>query len=119
MAARNVLLCDRNIVKICDFGLARSLYKTNNYKKSVNTPLPFKWLAIESIDSHIFSTSSDIWSFGILLWELFSLGKTPYPGMEADSELYIKIKDGYRMEQPEYSTQYMYAVSSTPQAHAL
>lgn len=95
------------MVKICDFGLARSMYKNDNYKKKAETPLPFKWLAIESIGDREFSTYSDVWSFGIVLWELFSLGKVPYPGMNADESLFRKLKDGYRMEKPEYSTQDM------------
>jgi FMS-like tyrosine kinase 1 len=64
LAARNVLLCDNNVVKICDFGLARSMYKSENYKKKTETPLPFKWLALESISDHVFSTYSDVWAFG-------------------------------------------------------
>lgn len=132
LAARNILLCDDNVVKICDFGLARSMYKTDVYHKKgevsgkqsaskiewelyiffawfffLQSPLPFKWLALESISHQVFSTHSDVWSFGIVLWELFSLGKVPYPGMDADQSLYFKIKDGYRMEKPEYATQDM------------
>lgn len=108
LAARNVLLCRGNIAKICDFGLARSMYKSHKYQKSIEALLPFKWLAIESMERQLFSTNSDVWAFGILLWELFSLGKTPYPGMDADVELYHKIRDGYRMEQPEHSPREMY-----------
>lgn len=70
-------------------------------------PLPFKWLAVESISDQVFSTYSDVWSFGIVLWELFSLGKVPYPGMDADQALYFKLKDGYRMEKPDFATQDM------------
>ncbi|XP_072392187.1 vascular endothelial growth factor receptor 1-like [Diabrotica undecimpunctata] len=110
LAARNILLSDENIVKICDFGLAKSMYKNDNYKKCGNTPLPVKWMAIESIRDRVFSTQSDVWSYGIVLWELFSLGKTPYPGMEADEKLYYKLLDGYRLESPEYSPKEVYQV---------
>lgn len=64
LAARNILLSEDNIVKICDFGLARSMYKNDNYKKKGEAPLPFKWLALESISDHTFSTYSDVWAFG-------------------------------------------------------
>lgn len=65
LAARNVLLCDENIVKICDFGLAKQLYEEAQiYHKKSKTPLPFKWLAPESISDLTFSVYSDVWSFG-------------------------------------------------------
>ncbi|RLU26184.1 hypothetical protein DMN91_002350 [Ooceraea biroi] len=103
LAARNILLTENNVVKICDFGLAKTMYKDDNYKKKGNGPLPIKWMAIESIRDRIFSTQSDIWSFGIVLWEFFTLAKIPYPGMEADKQ-YQKLIEGYRMEKPEYAT---------------
>ncbi|XP_063923158.1 vascular endothelial growth factor receptor 1-like isoform X3 [Zophobas morio] len=108
LAARNILLADHNVVKICDFGLAKSMYKSDNYKKKGDGPLPVKWMAIESIRDKVFSTQSDVWSFGIVLWEFFSLARTPYPGMEADERLYNKLLDGYRMESPEYSPKEIY-----------
>ncbi|GFY52146.1 vascular endothelial growth factor receptor 3 [Trichonephila inaurata madagascariensis] len=70
LAARNVLLAKDNVVKICDFGLAKDCYKYSNYIKKSDGLLPIKWMAIESIRDRVFTTKSDIWSFGVLLWEL-------------------------------------------------
>jgi FMS-like tyrosine kinase 1 len=58
----------------------------------------------------MFSTYSDIWAFGIVLWEFFSLGTVPYPGMNADESLFFKLRDGYRMERPQYATQNVYDI---------
>ncbi|XP_055309598.1 platelet-derived growth factor receptor alpha-like [Sitodiplosis mosellana] len=110
LAARNILLCDNNVIKICDFGLARSLYKTDIYRKNKEALLPFKWLALESIEDHVFSIHTDVWAFGIVLWELFSLGMTPYPGLDSGQDLYQKLLDGYRMEKPNYATQDVYDI---------
>ncbi|XP_046747840.1 vascular endothelial growth factor receptor 1-like [Diprion similis] len=108
LAARNILLADDNVVKICDFGLAKNMYKDDNYKKKGDGPLPIKWMAIESIRDRIFSTQSDVWSFGIVLWEFFTLARTPYPGMEAEKQ-YDRLIEGYRMEKPEHATDEIYA----------
>ncbi|XP_030080356.1 vascular endothelial growth factor receptor 1 isoform X3 [Drosophila hydei] len=110
LAARNILLCEDNVVKICDFGLARSMYRGDNYKKSESGKLPIKWLALESLSDHVFSTYSDVWSFGIVLWELFSLSKVPYPGIDPNQELFNKLNDGYRMEKPPYANQEIYEI---------
>lgn len=104
LAARNVLLSQGKIVKICDFGLARDIMHDNNYvsKGSVSCPLahtsiavesqttvsrlntvsfvlqtflPVKWMAPESIFDNLYTSLSDVWSYGILLWEIFSLGE--------------------------------------------
>ncbi|XP_046394628.1 vascular endothelial growth factor receptor 1-like [Ischnura elegans] len=110
LAARNILLADNNVVKICDFGLARNLYKNIDYKKKGQDPLPIKWMAIESIEDRIFSTKSDVWSFGIVLWEFFTLAKSPYPGMEVNEEFLKRLMQGYRMEKPQFSTHNMYRI---------
>ncbi|XP_034472515.1 vascular endothelial growth factor receptor 1-like [Drosophila innubila] len=110
LAARNILLCEDNVVKICDFGLARSMYRDNNYKKSENRKLPIKWLALESLSDRVFSTYSDVWSFGIVLWEFFSLAKVPYPGIEPNQEFFNNLKHGYRMEKPPYANQDLYEI---------
>ncbi|XP_029801562.1 platelet-derived growth factor receptor alpha isoform X2 [Suricata suricatta] len=77
---------------------------------SKNTFLPVKWMAPESIFDNLYTTLSDVWSYGILLWEIFSLGGTPYPGMMVDSTFYNKIKSGYRMAKPDHATSEVYEI---------
>ncbi|XP_004706385.1 platelet-derived growth factor receptor alpha [Echinops telfairi] len=110
LAARNVLLAQGKIVKICDFGLARDIMHDSNYVSKGSTFLPVKWMAPESIFDNLYTTLSDVWSYGILLWEIFSLGGTPYPGMTVDSTFYNKIKSGYRMAKPDHATSEVYEI---------
>ncbi|XP_045038927.1 platelet-derived growth factor receptor alpha isoform X2 [Desmodus rotundus] len=110
LAARNVLLAQGKIVKICDFGLARDIMHDSNYVSKGSTFLPVKWMAPESIFDNLYTTLSDVWSYGILLWEIFSLGGTPYPGMMVDSTFYNKIKSGYRMAKPDHATREIYEI---------
>uniref|UniRef100_A0A8B9L471 receptor protein-tyrosine kinase n=1 Tax=Astyanax mexicanus TaxID=7994 RepID=A0A8B9L471_ASTMX len=103
VAARNVLLTDGRIAKICDFGLARDIMNDSNYVVKGNARLPVKWMAPESIFECVYTVQSDVWSYGILLWEIFSLGKSPYPNMLVDSKFYQKIKSGYQMSRPDFA----------------
>ncbi|XP_029955833.1 vascular endothelial growth factor receptor 1 isoform X3 [Salarias fasciatus] len=109
LAARNILLSDNNVVKICDFGLARDIYKDPDYVRKGDARLPLKWMSPESIFDKVFTTQSDVWSFGILLWEIFSLGASPYPGLHIDEEFCHRLKGGTRMRAPEYSTPEIYS----------
>ncbi|XP_038044978.1 vascular endothelial growth factor receptor 1-like [Patiria miniata] len=108
MAARNVLLGGNNVVKICDFGLSRSFYHDTDYIGSGKGLLPIKWMAPEAIFDKIFTTYSDIWSFGVFTWEVFSLGGSPYPGIQVDEKFYDKMKSGYRMSCPEHAPREVY-----------
>jgi serine/threonine protein kinase len=64
-------------------------------------------MAIESIRDKVFNTKSDVWSYGVLLWEIFSLGSNPYPGFEIDEQFYKKLLEGYRMDSPEFCPESM------------
>ncbi|XP_061777484.1 vascular endothelial growth factor receptor 1 isoform X2 [Nerophis ophidion] len=108
LAARNVLLSDNHVVKICDFGLARDIYKDPDYVRKGDARLPLKWMSPESIFDKVFTTQSDVWSFGVLLWEIFSLGASPYPGLHIDEDFCHRLKAGTRMGAPEYSTADIY-----------
>ncbi|XP_062509692.1 insulin receptor-like isoform X2 [Corticium candelabrum] len=80
LAARNCMIADNGAVKIGDFGMARDAYVSDYYRKRGRGPMPVRWMAPESLQDGIFTTASDIWSYGIVLWEISTLGAQPYPG---------------------------------------
>ncbi|KAF7686778.1 KIT proto-oncogene, receptor tyrosine kinase b [Silurus meridionalis] len=110
LAARNVLLTKGRVAKICDFGLARDITRDSNYVLRGNARLPVKWMSPESLFSCVYTFESDVWSYGILLWEIFSLGNSPYPGVPVGSMFYKMIQDGYRMSEPEFAPSEIYEV---------
>ncbi|XP_008405694.1 mast/stem cell growth factor receptor kita isoform X2 [Poecilia reticulata] len=113
LAARNILLTQGRVAKICDFGLARDITTDSNYVVKGNARLPVKWMSPESIFECVYTFESDVWSYGILLWEIFSLGNSPYPGMPVDAKFYKQIKEGYRMDAPEFAPTDMYQIMSS------
>lgn len=110
LAARNILLSESNIVKICDFGLARDIYKDPDYVRKGNARLPLKWMAPESIFDKVYTSQSDVWSFGVLLWEIFSLGASPYPGVQIDEDFCKRLKGGVRMRAPDTASPEIYGI---------
>ncbi|KAM6163111.1 protein-tyrosine kinase 6 [Rhynchocyon petersi] len=97
LAARNILVGENNICKVGDFGLAR-LIKEDIYL-SHDHNIPYKWTAPEALSRGHYSTKSDVWSFGVLLHEIFSRGQMPYPGM-SNHEAFLRVDAGYRMACP-------------------
>ncbi|XP_013385322.1 fibroblast growth factor receptor 3 [Lingula anatina] len=101
LAARNVLLTSDLRAKIGDFGLSRDTYLCGNYRMadSHGKRLPWYWMAIESMENGEFTSKSDVWAFGILLWEIGALGSLPYPGVDP-VDLLVLLNKGYRMQKP-------------------
>jgi serine/threonine protein kinase len=133
LATRNVLLYDNNNIKICDFGLSRKLYTYSVYKKSKQVsyklvamiqvklwplqfgstfdynlffkePLPWRWLAIEVLRDLEFSHESDVWAYGVTLWEIFSLGELPFAEVNWSQDIVNQLEGGLKLKKPKYST---------------
>lgn len=100
LAARNILLTEDQVVKIADFGLARDIEEKATYRKTTNTPIPIKWMAIESLTHKIYSIKSDVWSYGVVLWEIFTLGKVPFPDLPPNFDFVKLLIKGGRLPRP-------------------
>ncbi|XP_026996906.1 tyrosine-protein kinase SYK isoform X4 [Tachysurus fulvidraco] len=100
LAARNVLLVTQHYAKISDFGLSKALTSEHDYYESKgHGKWPVKWYAPECMNFFKFSCKSDVWSFGVLMWEAFSYGQKPYKGMKGNEVIQL-IESGERMGAP-------------------
>ncbi|XP_075353451.1 proto-oncogene tyrosine-protein kinase ROS [Mycteria americana] len=105
LAARNCLVSEKEyesssrVVKIGDFGLARDIYKNDYYRKRGEGLLPVRWMAPESLVDGVFTNRSDVWAFGVLVWETLTLGQQPYPGF-SNTEVLHHVQSGGRLESP-------------------
>ncbi|XP_065682610.1 uncharacterized protein LOC100204447 isoform X2 [Hydra vulgaris] len=109
LAARNILVGTGKIVKISDFGLTRKANDELNYMSKKKRRLPVKWMSVEAIFDQIFTSFSDVWAFGIVLFEIVTLGGTPYPAI-SNRELLLLLKSGYRMDKPDNCSEALYDI---------
>ncbi|XP_023561853.1 macrophage-stimulating protein receptor [Octodon degus] len=111
LAARNCMLDESFTVKVADFGLARDILDKEYYsvRQQHHACLPVKWMALESLQTYRFTTKSDVWSFGVLLWELLTRGAPPYPHIDP-FDLICFLAQGRRLPQPEYCPDSLYQV---------
>ncbi|EDV44512.2 uncharacterized protein Dana_GF20397 [Drosophila ananassae] len=118
LACRNCLVTEttgatgsdrRRTVKIGDFGLARDIYKSDYYRKEGEGLLPVRWMSPESLVDGLFTTQSDVWAFGVLCWEILTLGQQPYAARN-NFEVLAHVKDGGRLQQPPICPDRLYSL---------
>jgi len=109
LAARNVLVGESEVCKITDFGLARDVFKDNLYRRNAAGRLPVKWTAFESLLHGICTTMSDVWSYGIVMYEIFTIGGAPYPKVDTKAIASL-LEEGYRMPKPPHLADKLYDV---------
>merc|ERR1719170_82252 len=108
LAARNTLVGESLTVKISDFGLSRDIYSADYYRVQTKSLLPVRWMPPESILYGKFTTESDVWAFGVVLWEIYSFGLQPYYGY-SNSEVIEMIRSRQLLPCPEDCPSRMYA----------
>ncbi|XP_015705378.1 muscle, skeletal receptor tyrosine-protein kinase isoform X2 [Coturnix japonica] len=100
LATRNCLVGENMVVKIADFGLSRNMYSADYYKANENDAIPIRWMPPESIFYNRYTTESDVWAYGVVLWEIFSYGMQPYYGMAHEEVIYY-VRDGNILSCPD------------------
>uniref|UniRef100_A0A673G3V2 TXK tyrosine kinase n=1 Tax=Sinocyclocheilus rhinocerous TaxID=307959 RepID=A0A673G3V2_9TELE len=108
LAARNCLVNERNVVKVCDFGMTRYVLD-NQYTSSMGSRFPVKWSPPEVLHFNKFSNKSDVWSFGVLMWEVFSEGKTPFEN-RSNLEVVEEVTQGGRLYRPHRASAHIYNI---------
>ncbi|XP_048252880.1 hepatocyte growth factor receptor-like [Haliotis rufescens] len=109
LAARNCMLNDNLRVKVADFGLCRDIYEKGYYSSDNKKKLPIRWMAPESMERGSYSSKSDVWSLGVVLWEVLTRGATPYPGVDG-WDITLFLQHGRRLQQPWFCSNELYGV---------
>ncbi|XP_029392687.1 tyrosine-protein kinase Mer isoform X1 [Mus pahari] len=109
LAARNCMLRDDMTVCVADFGLSKKIYSGDYYRQGRIAKMPVKWIAIESLADRVYTSKSDVWAFGVTMWEIATRGMTPYPGVQ-NHEMYDYLLHGHRLKQPEDCLDELYAI---------
>ncbi len=110
LAARNCMLDDALLVKIADFGLSRDIYERDYYSaKDKTAKLPVKWMALECLERSVYSIKTDVWSFGVVMWELLTRGMSPYAAVD-NWDISSYLQRGRRLQQPMHCPDHVYQV---------
>ncbi|KAF0301182.1 Tyrosine kinase receptor Cad96Ca [Amphibalanus amphitrite] len=114
LAARNVLVDHNKVCKVSDFGMSRRVceIEAEVFESRHRGALPIRWMSPESLYHNTFNQRTDSWSFGILLWEIITLGSTPYPGLSA-REVMRSVREGYRLERPDHCHPQLYQLATS------
>ncbi|XP_038066372.1 plexin-B-like [Patiria miniata] len=110
LAARNCMVDSDLLVKIADFGLSRDMHNSDYYTSGdVQAKLPIKWMAPESMERRVYNARTDVWSYGVLLWEIFSRGARPYQAIP-NQDVYDFLKSGQRIDAPKNCPPEIYGI---------
>lgn len=111
LAARNILLTENLVCKVSDFGLSRDLIDDSEYYTASTGKIPIRWTAPEAVVNKKFSTATDVWAFGVLLYEMFTKAAKPY-GSWSNFQVQMEVLNGYRLPRPERCPANVWAVSA-------
>ncbi|XP_065841406.1 uncharacterized protein [Oscarella lobularis] len=111
LACRNVLVVDEKLLKVSDFGLTRAVHQDGIYPQKTTRRLPLRWMSVEAIADRLFTEQSDVWSFGVVMWEICTLGSFPYSSVST-KDLLSHLRTGGRLERPDNCSEELYDMMS-------